>query len=67
MEETIEILNNIKNKYEDYHNVTYSQDAIEACVKLSDRYMTDQLLPDKAIDMYWMKWAFASTSKHQCA
>ncbi|HRI23802.1 MAG TPA: ATP-dependent Clp protease ATP-binding subunit [Ferruginibacter sp.] len=51
VEETIEILNNIKNKYEDYHNVTYSNDAIEACVKLSDRYMTDRLLPDKAIDV----------------
>jgi len=51
VEETIEILNNIKSKYEDYHNVTYSQDAIEACVKLSDRYMTDRLLPDKAIDV----------------
>ncbi|HQW85167.1 MAG TPA: ATP-dependent Clp protease ATP-binding subunit, partial [Ferruginibacter sp.] len=51
VEETIEILNNIKNKYEDYHNVTYSADAIEACVKLSDRYMTDRLLPDKAIDV----------------
>ncbi len=49
--EAIEILNNIKSKYEDYHNVTYSQDAIEACVKLSDRYMTDRLLPDKAIDV----------------
>ena len=49
--ETIEILNNIKSKYEDYHNVTYSNDAIEACVKLSDRYMTDRLLPDKAIDV----------------
>lgn len=51
VDEAIEILNNIKNKYEDYHNVTYSQDAIEACVKLSDRYMTDRLLPDKAIDV----------------
>jgi len=51
VEETIEILNNIKSKYEDYHNVTYSNDAIEACVKLSDRYMTDRLLPDKAIDV----------------
>ncbi len=49
--ETIEILNNIKSKYEDYHNVNYSQEAIEACVKLSDRYMTDRLLPDKAIDV----------------
>ena len=51
VEEAIEILNNIKNKYEDYHNVSYSREAIEACVKLSDRYMTDKLLPDKAIDV----------------
>lgn len=51
VEETIQILNNIKSKYEDYHNVTYSEEAIEACVKLSDRYMTDRLLPDKAIDV----------------
>jgi ATP-dependent Clp protease ATP-binding subunit ClpC len=51
VEEAIEILNNIKNKYEDYHNVTYSKEAIEACVKMSDRYMTDKLLPDKAIDV----------------
>jgi ATP-dependent Clp protease ATP-binding subunit ClpC len=51
VEETIQILENIKSKYEDYHNVTYSEDAITACVKLSDRYMTDRLLPDKAIDV----------------
>jgi ATP-dependent Clp protease ATP-binding subunit ClpC len=51
VDETIQILNNIKSKYEDYHNVLYSQDAIDACVKLSDRYMTDRLLPDKAIDV----------------
>ena len=51
VEETIMILNNIKSKYEDFHNVTYGEDAIEACVKLSDRYMTDRLLPDKAIDV----------------
>ncbi len=51
VDEAIEILINIKSKYEDYHNVTYSQEAIEACVKLSDRYMTDRLLPDKAIDV----------------
>ena len=51
IDETIQILNNIKSKYEDYHNVAYSQEAIEACVKLSDRYMTDKLLPDKAIDV----------------
>jgi ATP-dependent Clp protease ATP-binding subunit ClpC len=49
--ETIEILNNIKSKYEDYHNVIYDHEAIDACVKLSDRYMTDRLLPDKAIDV----------------
>ncbi len=51
VDETIEILNNIKSKYEDYHNVIYDDEAIEACVKLSDRYMTDRLLPDKAIDV----------------
>ena len=51
IDEAIEILNNIKNKYEDFHNVSYSKEAIEACVKLSDRYMTDKLLPDKAIDV----------------
>ncbi len=51
VEETILILTNIKSKYEDFHNVTYSDDAIDACVKLSDRYMTDRLLPDKAIDV----------------
>ena len=51
VEETIEILNNIKSKYEDYHNVIYDDEAIDACVKLSDRYMTDRLLPDKAIDV----------------
>ncbi|MBM3412198.1 MAG: ATP-dependent Clp protease ATP-binding subunit [Bacteroidetes bacterium] len=51
MEDTIQILNNIKSKYEDYHNVNYDQQAIDACVKLSDRYITDRLLPDKAIDV----------------
>jgi ATP-dependent Clp protease ATP-binding subunit ClpC len=50
VEETITILNNIKDKYEDHHNVTYSQEAIEACVKLTDRYMSERFLPDKAID-----------------
>lgn len=50
VEETIEILNNIKEKYEDHHNVTYTDEAIKACVKLTDRYMTDRFLPDKAID-----------------
>ena len=51
VEETIQILNNIKSKYEDFHSVTYSPEAIDACVKLSDRYITDRLLPDKAIDV----------------
>ena len=51
VEDTIEILNNIKSKYEDYHNVNYDQESIDACVKLSDRYITDRLLPDKAIDV----------------
>ncbi|SJZ54325.1 ATP-dependent Clp protease ATP-binding subunit [Sediminibacterium ginsengisoli] len=51
VEDTITILNNIKSKYEDFHNVIYDAEAIEACVKLSDRYMTDRLLPDKAIDV----------------
>jgi ATP-dependent Clp protease ATP-binding subunit ClpC len=50
VEETIEILNNIKAKYEDHHNVDYTPEAIEACVKLTNRYMTERFLPDKAID-----------------
>jgi len=49
-EETVEILNNIKGKYEDHHMVEYSPEAIEACVKLTNRYMSDRYLPDKAID-----------------
>ncbi|MEM9888595.1 MAG: ATP-dependent Clp protease ATP-binding subunit, partial [Bacteroidota bacterium] len=50
-EEAINILENIKSKYEEFHNVNYADDAIEACVKLSDRYITDRYLPDKAIDV----------------
>lgn len=50
MEETIEILNNIKEKYEDHHLVKYSPEAIKACVSLTNRYLTDRYLPDKAID-----------------
>ena len=50
-EETIQILNNIKDKYEDHHNVIYTDAAIEGCVKLSDRYISDRFLPDKAIDI----------------
>ncbi|MBN1986896.1 MAG: ATP-dependent Clp protease ATP-binding subunit [Prolixibacteraceae bacterium] len=50
MEETIEILNNIKSRYEDHHNVNYTKEALEACVKLTARYISDRYLPDKAID-----------------
>jgi len=50
IDETIEILENIKGKYEEHHNVIYTPEAIEACVKLTSRYMTDRFLPDKAID-----------------
>ncbi len=50
VEETIEILRNIKSKYEDHHNVNYTDEAINACVKLTNRYITDRFLPDKAID-----------------
>jgi ATP-dependent Clp protease ATP-binding subunit ClpC len=50
-EETIQILENIKEKYEDHHHVVYTKEAIEACVKLSDRYISDRYLPDKAIDV----------------
>ncbi len=50
IDETIAILNNIKEKYQDHHNVNYTDDAIEACVKLTARYITDRHLPDKAID-----------------
>ena len=50
IEETIEILNNIKIKYEEHHNVIYTDDAIESCVILTDSYMHDRFLPDKAID-----------------
>lgn len=49
-EDTLEIIENIKDKYEDHHNVHYTDDAIKACVELTDRYMSDRFLPDKAID-----------------
>lgn len=49
-EETLQILKNIKDKYEDHHNVRYTDEALEACVKLTDRYITDRNFPDKAID-----------------
>lgn len=50
IDETVEILHNIKGKYEDHHNVEYTDEAIQACVKLTNRYLTDRFLPDKAID-----------------
>jgi ATP-dependent Clp protease ATP-binding subunit ClpC len=50
MDETEEILNNIKEKYEDHHHVNYTDDAVKACVTLTSRYITDRFLPDKAID-----------------
>ena len=50
-EETLIILTNLKSRYEEYHNVEYSEDAIKACVQLSTRYITDRFLPDKAIDV----------------
>ncbi|MDR1720024.1 MAG: ATP-dependent Clp protease ATP-binding subunit [Dysgonamonadaceae bacterium] len=49
-EETLQILENIKQKYEDHHNVTYTHDALEACVRFTDRYISDRNFPDKAID-----------------
>ena len=49
-EETLEILENIKDRYESYHNVNYTHEALKACVELTDRYMSDRFLPDKAID-----------------
>ena len=50
VDETLTILNNIKERYEEHHNVTYTDEAIAACVKLTDRYITDRCFPDKAID-----------------
>jgi ATP-dependent Clp protease ATP-binding subunit ClpC len=50
LDETRSILNNIKSRYEEFHNVTYTSESIEACLKLSERYMSDRCFPDKAID-----------------
>ena len=50
-EQTMHILSNIKDKYEEYHHVEYSEDALMSCVKLSQRYITDRAFPDKAIDV----------------
>ena len=63
VEETKIILNNIKGKYENYHRVTYTDEAIDECVKMSDRYITDRAMPDKAIDV--LDEAGASTSALQ--
>lgn len=49
-EETLLILRNIKERYEDHHNVRYTDEALQACVKLTDRYVSDRTFPDKAID-----------------
>mgnify|MGYP003376931609 CR=1 FL=1 len=51
IEETLQILMNVKNKYEEHHNVRYTEEAVKACVFLSDRYITDRFLPDKALDV----------------
>ena len=51
VDETIQILKNIKHKYEEHHNIRYSDKALESAVRLSDRYITDRYLPDKAIDV----------------
>jgi ATP-dependent Clp protease ATP-binding subunit ClpC len=50
IEETIEILNNVKGRYEDHHNVNYTPEAVQACVKMTNRFITDRHLPDKALD-----------------
>ena len=50
VDETIEILNNVKERYEEHHNVNYTPEALKACVTLTSRYITDRFLPDKAID-----------------
>ena len=49
-DETLQILHNIKDRYEDHHNVRYTEEALEACVSLTDRYISDRCQPDKAID-----------------
>lgn len=49
-EETLQILNNIKDKYETHHNVSFTDDALKACVSLTERYVSDRNFPDKAID-----------------
>lgn len=63
VKETIEILENMKSSFEDYHKVTYTQDAIEQAVYLSDKYMTDRFLPDKAIDIMDEAGAYISAKE----
>jgi ATP-dependent Clp protease ATP-binding subunit ClpC len=66
-EETMEIINNIKSKYEEFHNVEYSPEAIKSCVQLSNRYITDRFLPDKAIDVIDEVGAQGSPEKYTCS
>jgi ATP-dependent Clp protease ATP-binding subunit ClpC len=56
IEETLQILENIKERYEDHHNVKYSSEAIKSCVNLTERYISDRHLPDKAIDALDEGW-----------
>ena len=56
-EETLQILKNIKDRYEDHHNVTYTPEALEACVSLTERYISDRNFPDKAIDALDEAWS----------
>ena len=63
-DETVEILNNIKSRYEDHHNVIYLDDAIKACVNLTEKYVTDKCLPDKAIDALDLAGAMVNVKKN---
>ena len=60
-EETLQILRNIKDKYEEHHNVTYTDEALEACVRLTDRYVTDRYFPTRPSTL-WTKRVLASTT-----
>jgi len=66
-DETVEILNNIKSRYEDHHNVRYTDEAIKACVKLTTRYISDRALPDKAIDAMDEAGSRVHIANIQCA
>ena len=67
IDETIDILKNIKDKYETHHNVNYTDEAIIACVKLTDRYISDRFLPDKAIDALDEAGLKSSHHEYGCA